>query len=106
MKSKTKNIGLKIDDELREKIQTKVEEMGFKGTSEFVRYAINKALNEDARHQFLVEKLEKLTHESTKYYSENSKTNIEVSRKIYEKTSQVEALMTQVLETLSALSED
>jgi Arc/MetJ-type ribon-helix-helix transcriptional regulator len=106
MKSKTKNIGLKIDDELREKIQIKVEEMGFKGTSEFVRYAINKALNEDARHQFLVEKLEKLTHESTKYYSENSKLNIEVSKKIYEKTSQVEALMKQVLETLSALSEE
>lgn len=106
MKSKTKNIGLKIDDVLREKIQIKVEEMGFKGTSEFVRYAINKALNEDARHQFLVEKLEKLTHESTKYYSENSKANIEVSKKIYEKTSQVEALMKQVLETLRAISED
>lgn len=40
MKSKTKNIGLKIDDDLREKIQIKIDEMGFKGTSEFVRYAI------------------------------------------------------------------
>lgn len=105
MKTKNRSVGLKIENALYEKIQLKINHMGFKGTSEFIRYAINKALAEDERHQILVNKFDEFANKSMKFYSDKSNINFEVSKKIYEKNVQVESLMSQVLNTLKALSD-
>jgi Arc/MetJ-type ribon-helix-helix transcriptional regulator len=106
MQNIKQTISTKINDELMQKIDAEIQNLGFKSQSEFLRFSINNTLENIKNHAEIVELIDKKIDENNKFTIECMNHVIRFFKLIHQENLEIKKSISEISNVLVQLSNE